>query len=144
MIEQETNKPEQQDTKDMNSIEKIEAGKAFKKTIKFNGEEFTPHRLSIGEKREMAVLKADRSGEKKLTDYEENLVYATCWLDIALRDTRTGKWNAPDWWTGAENCYDEQYIIRLHNACWEATEKPFFRIAGTTGNTETPGEKTAD
>jgi len=141
---EEQKKAEQQEVKDLGNMEKIDAGRSFKKTIKFEGEEFSPHRLSIGEKREVAVLKADRTNEKKLTDFEENLVYASCWLDVALRDPKTGKWTAPDWWNGAENCYDEQYMIKLHNACWEAVEKPFFRIVGKSGNTETPGEEKTD
>ena len=108
--------------------EKIEQGRFFKKEITFQDEQFTPHRLSIGEKRQVAVLKAERTKELNLRPIEDDMVYMACWLDVALKDPKTGEWNAPVWWTGAESVYSDEYLIKLYSDCFEVAERPFFRL----------------
>jgi hypothetical protein len=119
--------------------QKLDAGKYYKQEIDFQGEKFTPHRLSIGEKRQVAVLKSQRTQELKLDLGDNNMAYFACWLDVALKDPKTGTWNAPDSWNGAEAVYDDLYIIKLYNACWEAVEGKFFR----TGSEPKPDTKQA-
>jgi hypothetical protein len=116
--------------------QKIDAGKMFKKTIIFQDREFTPHRLSIGDKIKVGVLSAQRSAEMKLDVVADNLAYISAWLDVAL-----DKKDNPEW-EGALNIYDEEFIIDLYETCHDAVEKPFFRSQSV--GKESGANKTGD
>ncbi len=102
----------------------IDAGKHYKETIEYMGQEFTPHRLSIGEKIKLGVLRARKLQaipEEAVDEHTSQLCYAAAWLDISL-DPKDN----PDW-KGSDKIYDEKYLFGLQDACWTAVEKKFFR-----------------
>lgn len=103
------------------TIEAIEAGSSHKKVIQFGNDTFTAHRLSIGEKHKVAVLKAQRLQGMAVDQSADVLAYMSAWCDVALDPKDNPGWK------GSLRVYSDEYLIGLYNKIWEAVEKPFFR-----------------
>ena len=107
--------------------EMIDAGKFFKKTVEYQGAEFIPHRLSIGEKIQVGVLQSRKQMGMVTDEYTTALSNMSAWLDITLR-----REDNPEW-MGSDKIFNDDYLIGLYNACWEAVERPFFRALPAKG-----------
>jgi len=107
--------------------EMIDAGKFFKKTVEYQGVEFIPHRLSIGEKIQVGVLQSRKLMGMVTDEYTSALANMAAWLDITLRREDNPEWQ------GADKIFNDDYLIGLYNICWEAVEKPFFRALPAKG-----------